>query len=467
MAERNADTDDIRTEYRDGCGASDLSVPDETPDSIPDSAYIYRNGREESFPANPKAVIPDNALLVDTPILTVIDHLSDLLTAFADRLQDDHIETLVDSTGESRDMVRSDLEAIRAAADPKMLEGWLTIGEDLRSSLCTWKNEGEYEVTARPLGRGVNVNAGHNVSAVVFPEIWRALSKNAVVHKIPSGDRHTLKLLKDVYEDYSNPVSNTCAVAYWPGGSRDLENNLFSADYVMAWGDDPTISAIRSRVAPTAEFIPFHFEFGVYLVDEAFQHECTRTELEQIAADFSWGDQLLCFSPLVMLVERSDVTDQFLNEFADVLEGFRETYTMGAVPEEAKRKIARSKKTAQQSGNLVSDWDNETTVVRTDGLSAGDSHEFHNFRFVDAHTVGSLEESVRTLGANRHLQDFVVAVRNEDKRQRLRDVIASTEANRITSPGGAVPTLPVPWDGKQPLQRLVTRVTDETRNTHE
>lgn len=462
MAERNDDREELRTEYRDGCGATDLSSSQRAADVVPDSAYVYRNGCEQAFPATPNVAVPDNEPLVDTPLSTVVDHLSELLAAFADRLETEHLDALVESTGESRDMVRGDIAAIRAASNPSYLERWLTVGEDLRSSLCTWTQKEDYRVTARPLGRGVNVNAGHNLSAVVFPEIWRALTKNAVLHKIPSGNSRGLKALRDVYDEHSNPVTDTCAVGYWPGGSTDLEQHLFATDYVMAWGDDATISAIRSEVAPTTAFVPFHFEFGAYLVDEAFQRDCNRAGLERIAADFSWGDQLLCYSPLVMLVEQSDATDGFLRRFADALEQYRDTYEMGSVPDRERRKIARSKKTARQSGRLVSEWDYATTVVRKDGLDPSDTQEFHSFRFVRAHTVESLEAGVRTLGPNRHLQDFLVAVADDDKKARLRDVVATTEANRIAPPGGAMPDSPIPWDGKEPLGRLVSRVTDET-----
>lgn len=334
--------------------------------------------------------------------------------------------------------------------------------------LENWHESYGVSETVVPLGKGVNINPGHNVAAVIIPEIWRTLTKNAVLHKMPSNDQFTLKLLDEVYEKINSPVADSCLIGYWPGGSRELEENLFSEDYVMAWGDDGTIKSIEKKKSPKTRNISFHFEFGAYLVDkETKKRYDDRELLRNIAQDFSWGDQLLCFSPLIMAVEEKDnkqdknLTEKFLTNLSETLEEYTKEYEMGVIPREEKMKLIRSKRMAKNYNKLISDFENETTVVLRDGISRKDLKEFHNFRFIEAHRVNSLETAVDVIGASQNLQEFIMATTGERKNS-MRNKIANTNANRIVSPGGAAPRKPITWDGKHPLNELVKWVTDET-----
>ncbi len=460
--EREGDADEIQAQYRGGCGTDSLGTEDIEPEQIPEESYILEEGEQKDFGENPHASIPDNQPLRELSTEQVIDQLSEMLEAYADEiLKEENLDRLVRETGESRDMLKFDAEMIRQFADTQTLKDWLQDGNtDLSDYIEGWQEAQGYEETAEPLGGGVNINAGHNVGAVIAPEIWRVLSRNAVLHKMPSNDQLTLRILHNVYRKYDNAISKTCKIGYWPGGSQEMEENLFSADYVMAWGDDSTIAAIREKVSPTTRFVPFHFEFGAYLVDEETQLDYSEELLERIAKDFSWGDQLLCFSPLVMVVEKSDNTEKFLEDLAEALEKYTEGYEMGQIPEEDEMNITRSKKIARDYDNLVSDWDNQTVVVKHEGLERSDIAEFHSFRYIKAHVVDDLSESLKTVGSVRNLQEFILAT-TEERRQALRDEILDTWAKRIASPGGAPPMLPIPWDGKHPVNELLKWVTDE------
>lgn len=465
--DRDSDTEELSTQYRGGCGVDAIGNEQRLPSDIPDSAYVLENGYEKSFPENPRRSVPDNQPLTELSTAEVLDQLSALLEGYAEKLrQSENIEKLAESTGESVDMVQFDIKAIEKMSDKELLRSWLKDGEtDLSEYMGQWKDAEGYAEAAAPLGRGVNINAGHNIGAVILPEVWRVLARDAVLHKMPSDDQLTLRILHEVYQENQNAVTETCRIGYWPGGSEELEKNLFSMDYVMAWGNDSTISAIREKLYPTARFIPFHFEFGVYLVGQQTQKEYDQELLQQIAKDFSWGDQLLCFSPLLMVVEESDATEGFLQDLATVLESYTENYSMGEVPQEEKMKITRAKKTAKDSGKLISDWENDTTVIQKMGIEPSDIQEFYNFRFVEAHTVEDLETTIETIGSVGNLQEFILAAA-EQRENELRDKILETQAKRIVSPGGAPPTLPIPWDGKHPINELVRWVSDE-RTQHQ
>ncbi|WP_323192642.1 acyl-CoA reductase [Halostella sp. PRR32] len=462
---REGDSKQLQAQYRGGCRVENMESADradDIPNEIPAEAYVLEETEQKSFPENPRRAIPDEQPLTDLSPDRRVELLSEMVTVYADRLATAEVlESLEEITGESRDMLEYDIQVIRMLSDPDVLYSMYDVGDtNLARFIEEWREADGFYQRATSLGRGVNINAGHNVSTVVVPEIWRVLSGNAVLHKMPSSDQVTLRVLHDVYAEYDNPVANTCRISYWPGGSEDLEENLFASDYVLAWGDDPTIDAIRSRLAPTTKFVPFHFEFGTYLVDAETQHDYDRELLQRIAADFSWGDQLLCFSPLVMVIEDTDATTDFLTDLATVLEEYEAEYKMGAVPDKERMGITRSKKTARDYGNLISDWENKTTIVQRDGLERSDISEFHSFRYIQAHRVDSLEKSLDEVGHVRNLQEFILAT-SEESRQELREQILETNAKRIVSPGGAPPTLPIPWDGKHAVNELVRWVTDE------
>lgn len=461
MAQRASDSADVQAQYRGGCGADSVVSAEHVPQAIPADAYLVHDGEEVVFPDDPREAVPANETLRTTPVDEIVDYLAATIPAFVDRLETEYIEDLQRVTGESESMLRRDLELMRALVDPDYLWGLLRCGEtDMAAYLEAWQQAQGYAETVTPLGRGVNVNAGHNIGAVIVPELWRALTKNAVLHKMPSSDQLTLRVLAETYADHPHPVAESCTVGYWPGGSDDLERSLYSLDYVMAWGNDTTIASIQQRVAPTTRFVPFHFEFGAYLVDTTTQTAYDEALLEAIAKDFSWGDQLLCFSPLVMVLEECDETERFLRDLAAALETYTDEYAMGVVPDEEEMKLTRTKKIARDYGELVSDWDNRTTVTLSAGLDRSDIAEFHSYRFVKAHTVDRLEDAIDLLGANDHLQEFILAT-TDTRGDALRDEIATTTAQRITAPGGAPPTRAVPWDGKNPVDALVNWTSDE------
>lgn len=119
-----------------------------------------------------------------------------------------------------------------------------------------------------------------------------------------------------------------------------------------------------------------------------------------------------------------------------------------------------SKKIARDYGNLMSDWENDTTVVKHEGLDRSDIAEFHSFRYVKAHEAEDLSRALATVGSVRNLQEFILAT-SQERRNKLRDEILHTRAKRIASPGGAPPMLPIKWDGKQPVNQLLKWITDE------
>lgn len=467
MPERLGDTDEVKVEYRGGCGADTYSTDGLVPEDLPESAYVLEDGRENDFPDNPKLAIPDpeKSGILDISVHEIAAYLEDVMEEYASRItRKENIEKLKQETGESEEMIRYDAQLMSNLATEKYIQGLLNFGDtDLSRYMGGYQDKDNYSLIASPLGKGVNINAGHNIAAVGIPEVWRALTKNAVLNKMPSNDQTTLRILDEIYREDSHPVADSFALAYWPGGSEGLERNLFSSDYVMAWGNDLTIKSIQEKVSPDTKFIPFHFEFGAYLVDKETQKGYDEDLLKNITQDFSWGDQLLCFSPLLMILEESENTERFLQDLSNVLEAYKEQYPMGAVPKGEKMKNIRSKRMSRNYGELVSDFSNDTVVTLKEGLEKSDLDEFHNFRYIEGHSVKVLEESLEVLGNNRHLQEFILATEAERGNELREKIVKNTKANRIASPGGAAPQDPIPWDGKHSLNEFLRWISDERR----
>lgn len=463
MKDRFNNTSGVQIEYRGGCGAHTYINSHIKPSEIPEESYILNKGQKLDFPGDPRKVIPSNKELKNTPFTEITKYLTETIPLFVDRvLETNNLKELKKITGESEDLIHYDAEIAKALVSKEYMNGIMQMSDtNLIDHMDSWKkHDSGYSLKAVPLGKGVNINPGHNIGAVLVPEIWRVLSKNSVLHKMPTSDQFTLKLLSEVYEENPSPISKSFKASYWPGGSGELEKNLFSEDYVMAWGDDSTIKSIQEKVAPTTRFLPFHFEFGAYLVDKEIQRKYDSDLLKNISTDFSWGDQLLCFSPLIMAIEETENTPKFLKDLSTVLEGYEKKYALGSIPKSEKMKLTREKRMRRAYGELISDFGNKTTVILKDNLSDSDLEGFHNFRFVEAHKVNSLEDAIDVLGKSDNLQEFILAT-NKERGDHLRDKIIDTKAKRIVSPGGAAPRFPTTWDGKHPINNLIRWVTDE------
>lgn len=268
---------------------------------------LFKEGRKreeispEDFRKYEKEFFPENTIRKYSYDKRV-KFVSKVLTNLAEKARN-HIVELGEETGQSQEMLEDEIDKIEMASDKRYLNKVKEIGGlNLEHSIDDWTYDPETNQyrKAAPLGKGVSVNPGHNPAGLVMPIIWPPLSGNSILHKMPSKDQLTLKLLNEVFEELENPVAESSAIAQWKGGDEDLinfEEKIFSKDYVMAWGDDSTIKAISRKVPPHTRLIPFHYEYGCYMVGQAFQRNYEEEVMMDIAEDFSWGDQNVCFPP--------------------------------------------------------------------------------------------------------------------------------------------------------------------------
>lgn len=216
--------------------------------------YLY-NGRKIEIPQQPEKLLPSQEAMENlrkTSINDVMGLISSALFSLSKlAIEKENLERFVKETGWSEDTLLSTFENVKLIGsrdylntllkfqlhDTEFLDKWLPVSQNVYAH-------------AEPHGRGVNIGAGNSPISSVLPEVWRVLTKNACVHKMPSGDKITLELLDGVYssEEKYHPLKVTFIPCYWPGGTVEIENPLFaSSDYVMAWGNDSSVDSVRRR----------------------------------------------------------------------------------------------------------------------------------------------------------------------------------------------------------------------------
>ena len=102
-------------------------------------------------------------------------------------------------------------------------------------------------------------------------------------------------------------LADALAITYWPGGSQDLERAaLAEAEFVVGYGSDETVNALRSHASVTTRFVGYHHRVSVGAVGvEAL----TKAQADRTATDVALAvalfDQRGCVSPQVIYVEES------------------------------------------------------------------------------------------------------------------------------------------------------------------
>ena len=392
--------------------------------------YLLREGRRVKLPKQPKEIFPNQEeieTLKDTPVNRILDILSSALFHLSNlAIEKENLRRFVGETGRSEDMIISTFKKVKLLSSREYLKGLLEYQLHNTEFLDKWLPiTDEVYVHAEPLGKGVNIGAGNSPMSTIIPEVWRSLTKNACIHKMPSGDKVTLELLHHVYtsEEKYYPLERTFIACYWPGGSEDIENPLFmSSDYVMAWGDDSHVESARRRTPFPVKFLGFGQEYGMALIDDyVMKDEKKRKEAAYgVALDVSFGDQMYCTSTQFGFLEKEDENNvkKFLEDLNSSMEDLRKTLKPGNVEKSIKMDIREEVDTARFSGGLVLGPNNlDYTIIYTE-TPPKELGIFPQHRFLRVYGVENLTQTVQY--ANKHMNNVSIAT-SESTRKYLRE----------------------------------------------
>lgn len=158
-------------------------------------------------------------------------------------------------------------------------------------------------VLLRARGRGLTVHVGAGtVPGVTATSLVRALLvKSAAWVKPGLGDVALPVVLGRALAAGDADIGAALAVTYWPGDQAPPAL-LASADLVVAYGGNETLSSLRSRLPGTTPVVAYHHRISVgVLAREALADETVVRAVARAAALF---DQRGCVSPRLLLVER-------------------------------------------------------------------------------------------------------------------------------------------------------------------
>ena len=175
--------------------------------------------------------------------------------------------------------------------DPRVLDGFVQVGSVRQ------------RVTAPQLS--LHVFSG-NVPGVAVTSIIRALLvKSAVLGKAASGEPLLAAAFAHALSTVDRDVGAAVAIAYWPGGTEDLESAaLRFAGAVVHYGSDESITDMRRRLPPHTELVEHgpRISFGLVARDALEEHS-----IDALANDIAYAvatfDQQGCVSPHVLYVE--------------------------------------------------------------------------------------------------------------------------------------------------------------------
>lgn len=179
-------------------------------------------------------------------------------------------------------------------------------------------------------GLVVHIAAG-NVPGLSLPVLVTALlAKAAIVIKPAEGEPVLAALIARQLAALDPALGACVAVAYWPGGTRMLEDAVLSrAGIVIVEGDDDAVAAIRARAPGRV------LGFGRRVSLAVVTREATPDAPELAAAlarDASLHDQQGCLSPQVVYVETGGAVSPagFAASLGDALRALSRTLPCGS-----------------------------------------------------------------------------------------------------------------------------------------
>ncbi len=145
-----------------------------------------------------------------------------------------------------------------------------------------------------------------NIPAVpVASLIYALLAKSASLGKLASGEPLMASLFARTLAEVDPRLADSIAVLWWKGGSDEIEREAFArSDAVIAYGDDASLEAIRSRLPSGVRFLGYgnRISFGI-ITREALPEKGVPDLAARAALDVSLFDQQGCVSPHLLYVQ--------------------------------------------------------------------------------------------------------------------------------------------------------------------
>ncbi len=439
-----------------GPGQVVLRVPDLTPHALREILVTLKANRMKYLAQRPIA-----------DVLDAVDATAKSLTRSGGGLYDELVETLPGLTGYSPRMVEIGLERMGAGWTAAALRGALeaefgdvTVLDDFRPR----QPGGSQRAFGAALA--VHIFSG-NIPGVAVASLIRALCvKSSSFGKTAAGEPYFAVCFARALAAVDEELAACIAVAYWPGGSEDLEAVAFSeAGVVIAYGGDEAVSDIGCRVPAHVRFIGYPNRVGATLISRSALSRSRVGSLARSAAvDVVTFDQQGCVSPHTVYVERRGEVEplEFATALAEALKTLSVEIPRGAMAPGESALIHQLRAQAEMRGAtvLASEHGTEWTVIFEERIEFEPSPLN---RVIQVQPVDRLTDAVtalKTVGA--HLQTVALAAEAAEV-ESLASELGEVGATRLVSVGQAAwPEAHWHHDGRFQFMDLVRFVDLET-----
>lgn len=173
----------------------------------------------------------------------------------------------------------------------------------------------------------------HNLAGNLFVSGWESLIVATLAGacslvRTASIDRYYPVLWCQALAEIDPHFAKATACFWWPHDAEELTRTVtHAADAVVAFGDDPSVRAVREMTPPHIPFVSHGHKISFALADEEdLNIYPLKTLAKRLAHDFSVYDQQGCLSPRTLFVRTQNLS--LLHELAKrITEEMRELAT--------------------------------------------------------------------------------------------------------------------------------------------
>jgi hypothetical protein len=303
-----------------------------------------------------------DAYLADLPVLEIVARLDKAVGLWLDPSYPprQRAEALLPSiTGYSPPMIREGLAILLRGLGRESLLQCLTAEFGDPACLDAFRPLRGTGIRTQAFGPrlAVHVFSGNVPGLPVWSLVCGVLVKAANLGKAASGEPLMPALFAASLAEVDPELARCLAVAYWPGGSAELEALAFArADAAIAYGSDEALAALRRRVPGTTRFVAYghRLSFGV-IGREVLTREGVRALADRAAADVAAFDQQGCVSPHLVYVEEGGPVSprDFAAAMAAALGELERSLPRGRIPLGASAAIQNLRDMAEMGGAEV------------------------------------------------------------------------------------------------------------------
>jgi hypothetical protein len=192
---------------------------------------------------------------------------------------------------------------------------------------------------ARAIGRALVIASSTTIGVAIPAAVFALCAKCDVVVKDRS-DGLVAEFFETLAQERPEFARAARAVA-WTGGADAQEAALLAdADVVVAYGDDPSLAAIRSGMRPGARFVGFGNRASIAYLSENARGAIHDEELALLARDALLYDGDGCLSLHALFVERPDRA--FLERLGAAVARAAVEFPLGEVSAQRKARMAQA-----------------------------------------------------------------------------------------------------------------------------